>query len=222
MDLCLVSWNVHGWIGRDGARRPDHGVEAIRSFDADVVALQEVAGRDWEAAARAAGYDALFGSTVGEGYGNAILSRIPVAAVRRLDLSVPGREPRGALDLVLEAAGGPLRVVATHLGLRASERRRQAAQLARHVEAGERDLPLILLGDLNDWTPWGSQLRPIARAIGPLSRVATFPSRRPVLPLDRAACRVPGRIASVRAIQDPSVRGASDHLPLRVSLAPPP
>ena len=79
-------------------------------------------------------------------------------------------------------------------------------------------MPVALLGDLNDWTPWGSQLRPLVRALGPLSRIPTFPSRRPVFPLDRAAWRTPGLHARLESIRDPRVRVLSDHLPLRLEL----
>jgi len=216
--LVLASWNVHGWVGSDARREPSRCFEAIRDLDADAVALQEVEGSDWEALARAAGYRAVLGHT-GPLYGNALLVRAPLASVCRLDLSVPRREPRGALDAVIELPGGPLRVIATHLGLRAPERRRQAARLARHIEARDEGIPTALLGDLNDWTPWGRQLRPLARCVGPLSRIPTFPSQRPFFALDRAAWRIPGlEGATLAAVRSAAVRGASDHLALRLDL----
>ena len=217
MNLVLVTWNVHGWVGRDGVRDPGPAFDVMRELDADVVALQEVEGGDWPARAEAAGYRPLLGPTRGGSYGNALLVRPRALRLRRHDLSVPGREPRGALDAVLETPAGPLRVVATHLGLRASERRVQARRLAHHL--GDGGVPVALLGDLNDWTPWAEQLRPLSRAVGPLSRIPTFPSRRPTLPLDRAAWRAPRRSARIHAIRTLAARRASDHLPLRLELA---
>ncbi|MEZ4216789.1 MAG: endonuclease/exonuclease/phosphatase family protein [Myxococcota bacterium] len=260
MRVVLVGWNVHAWVGDDGRRDPRRALGALRAFDADVAALQEVDGPDrrlasepggarnpgrrnvarddagceagcgfrrhcscdWERLASAAGYRSVHGPTLDTGFGNALLVRRPIeiAHLERLDLSVLPREPRGAIDARLALDGGDsLRVVATHLGLRSSERRHQARQLARHLEATDTGGPIVLLGDFNDWTPWAGQLAPLARIAGPLSRVATFPSRRPILPLDRAACRLPRACAaSITALRMSSVRGISDHLPLRVAL----
>lgn len=219
MSLVLLSWNVHAWVGPDGRRDPARCFESLREIGADAVALQEVEGTDWQRHAESAGFECVTGPTRDLLFGNALLHRASLRGLQRVDLSVPGREPRGALDAILELPTGPLRVVVTHLGLRASERRRQAARLARHLEEDDEGWPLALLGDLNDWTPWGGQLAAIARAVGPLSRVRTFPSWRPVFPLDRAACRTPGWEPRVSALRSDAVRRASDHLVLRLELA---
>lgn len=54
-------------------------------------------------------------------YGNAVLTRWPIDAVRAIDLSFGSREPRGALDADLRVYGEPLRVVGTHLARLASD-----------------------------------------------------------------------------------------------------
>lgn len=219
MSAVLASWNVHGWVGRDGRPEPARSFEVIRAFEADVIALQEVQGSDWPELADAMGYRGIVVPGAEGAHCNALLVRGAVERVRVIDLSVPGREPRAALDAAVEAGGAALRVVATHLGLRASERRHQAERLA--AELGERDtrLPLVLLGDLNDWTPRGRQLRPLARRVGPLSRLRTFPSRRPLFPLDRAAWHAPDLLARLLVVGSKHARFASDHLPLRLELS---
>ncbi len=216
--LVLVSWNVHGWIGSDAARDPARCFDLIRDVDADVVALQEVEGVDWERLAEQSGYRVFVQRTGSGDFGNALLARHPLRGVEALDLSLSGRERRGAIDAVVDTPLGALRVVTAHLGLRGYERRRQAERLASHLRAKNAALPTALLGDLNDWTPWGGQLAPLARAVGPLSRVRTFPSRRPVLALDRAALRAPGVHPHVAAVRRAPARTASDHLPLRLEL----
>jgi endonuclease/exonuclease/phosphatase family metal-dependent hydrolase len=227
-ELVVASYNVHGFVGLDGRFDPERTFHVIDQLAADIVALQEVhrisgergAGGGLDELAAKAGYELVLGATLqrdeGE-FGNALLTRIEAGAVRRHDLSIDGREPRGALDARLACGDAVLRVVAVHLGLRAAERRAQVALLARRLEdegdGGEPELT-ILLGDFNEWGPRGRRLEPLARRVGPLSRRATFPSRLPCFPLDRIAVRPAGALVAVRAVRSPLARRASDHLPL--------
>ena len=78
------------------------------------------------------GFAAVAGWTCRRGgcdYGNVVLSRFPIVAAHRLDLTVRGREPRGALDVVASTPHGALRVIGTHLGLWPGERRAQVRKL---------------------------------------------------------------------------------------------
>ena len=50
-------------------------------------------------------------------YGNALLTRLPVLSMRRVEISVLGREPRGVVEADLSVRGRTVRVIATHLGL---------------------------------------------------------------------------------------------------------
>src|SRR5262249_22306406 len=104
-------------------------------MDVDVLGLQEVdsgyhvAGADQiRFLAHASGMEAVAGptlrSTVGH-YGNALLSRHRTTAIRRVNLSVAGKEPRGALDVELAVGDWRVQVVVTHLGLRRFERVKQ-------------------------------------------------------------------------------------------------
>ncbi len=159
MALTVATYNVHRCVGRDGRRDARRVLAVLRELDADVIALQEL---EWQPAAaldllaefaRELGCAGIAGPTLLERtghYGNAVLTRLPVGAVHRVDLSVPGREPRGALDLVLEAPRGALRVIATHLGLAPAERRRQIRRILALL-APVRPEPVVLLGDLNEW-----------------------------------------------------------------------
>lgn len=222
--LVVATWNVHGFVGRDGAHDPGRTLRVLQELDADVVALQEVVSPDGEdpldAIARRLGVEPVRGPTLERRaglYGNAILTRLPVRRVRRIDLSVPGREPRGALDCILDAGLAPLRVLATHLGLRARERRLQAVRLAAEIE---RPAPpaLVLLGDLNEWRRFRDPLAPLRALLGPSKRPRTFPAWRPALPLDRIWARPPGLLRDVAAHPSRLARDASDHLPVRGEL----
>lgn len=87
-------------------------------------------------------------------YGNALLTRLPVASERRIDLSLPGCESRGAIDARLAWRESTIQTVATHLGLGPGERREQVRRLLSALQMGDADFAL-LLGDRNEWALWG-------------------------------------------------------------------
>ncbi len=227
--LSVATWNVHGFVGADGRRDPERVVDVLRSFDADVIALQEVdAGPSsqsdaFEALGSALGYTAIAGPTLTRAdrrFGNLLLSRRSVRCVRQLDLSQPGAEPRGAIDAWLAIRDLEVRIVATHLGLGRHERARQARLLCEALEAGARDTKtsdlLVLVGDLNEWRRPLSRtgLQPLVARFRQRSRTRTFPARVPLLALDRVL--VDRREARLRlhAVASQAARAASDHLPL--------
>jgi len=223
LTLTVATWNIHGAIGRDGRYLPARIVDVLGQIDADIVALQEVASAQAHSdflveLERATGYHVVAGllrQRRGSDFGNAVLSRFPVQSVQRLDLAIDHYEPRGALDVCLDIGLPlPIRVVATHLGLRPGERREQVRRILAVLER-EPPHPTMLMGDLNEWYLWGRPLRWLRshfRAMPAAPR--TFPSWRPVFALDRIWVS-PG--ASVRRLANHSSalsRIASDHLPL--------
>jgi endonuclease/exonuclease/phosphatase family metal-dependent hydrolase len=222
MGFRIATYNIHRCIGRDGINDPQRIAGVLAAMDADLVALQEVAfdpgspGDVLQFLAEAAGARAIAGPTLLEPkgrYGNAILSRIAPREVQRADISVAGREPRGALQLVLETSGMTVSVLATHLGLSMEERRRQMARIVRLLEQSAADVT-VLLGDFNEWRPWGFSLRPLKRRFGHPATRPTFPSRRPFLALDRIWVHPFHRLKSLRVFKGTQARAASDHLPL--------
>ena len=132
--IVVASYNVHHCVGVDGRRDVHRVGEVVRGLGAQVVALQEVGcsadgngcTAQLEEIAAVARMAAVAGPTIekrGSKFGNALLSTLPVLASRTIDLSFRRREPRGALDVDLDAHGTRLRVIATHLGLAPRERR---------------------------------------------------------------------------------------------------
>lgn len=226
--LRVATWNVHSGVGRDRRYDPARIAAVVVETGADVIALQEVGSRDSSelllaALVRITGFDAVDGWTLqrrGCDFGNAVLSRFPIAETARLDLTVDGCEPRGALDVVVTTPPGSLRVIATHLGLRPYERRTQVKRILSSLER-ETPLPTVLTGDVNEWYLWGRPLRWLHRHFKPTPAPATFPAWRPVFSLDRLWTEPAKLLVSLRVHATPLARRASDHLPLLADLALP-
>ncbi len=229
--LVVATYNIHSCVGTDGRHDSERVAEVIRGLEADIVALQEVESpRDphedpeqlfW--LARAAGFSwGVAGPTLHRGrhpFGNAVLSRWPVDTIRRIDLSVRGREPRGALDLDVACDGTLVRVMATHFGLRSVERGEQWRRLLACWD--DATTPAVLLGDFNHWWWRDRLLTAVEARFGRTPALRTFPARRPVLALDRVWLRPRSALVSLAVVATPLARVASDHLPLRAEIALP-
>lgn len=226
--LRVMTWNVHGCIGSDGAREPGRTLAVIRRLDPDIAALQEVDARDrgdgtfdaFSYFREHSGSHAVEARTVAVGdghYGHMVVSRWPLEDARTYDVSCDGREPRMVIETYANLPDGYLRVIAAHLGVRARERRSQVAALRTIVE---RDLetPAVLLGDFNQSRRRSAIHRVVAPHFGSPGAPATFPARLPLLPLDRIWCRPHGMVERLWA--DADARPASDHLPLVADLRP--
>jgi endonuclease/exonuclease/phosphatase family metal-dependent hydrolase len=150
----LITWNVQWCRGIDGTVDLARiAREARRLADPDVLCLQEInvgftdlPGASGENQVQAferefPGYQVFFAAAVdvpGVGgtrkhFGNLIASRFPVGRVMRHSLpwpqaSVPSM-PRAAVEAVIQAPFGPLRVITTHLEYYSSGHR--AAQIER-------------------------------------------------------------------------------------------
>jgi endonuclease/exonuclease/phosphatase family metal-dependent hydrolase len=217
----IATYNIHRAVGGDWRFDPERIARVLTEIDPDVIALQEVqtgttGRRLLHEFAEMLGAEPITGMTMmreDSEYGNALLSRFPVLEVERVDLSVGPHEPRGALDVLLEVAGRPLRVLATHLGLWPYERRRQVRRLLGQLER-HREVPTVLMGDLNEWYLWGRPLRWMHGRFPRAPAPATFPARRPFLALDRIWVEPRLLLGRLSVHATPIARIASDHLPL--------
>lgn len=224
----IASYNIHKCVGTDGRFDPARTAAVVAELDADIVALQEVDERhgeragllDLEAIAKATDLVPLHVSANKPSHGwhgNIILARRgKVHEVHTMKL--PGLEPRGALIIDLEYNDAPLRIIAAHFGLLRRSRSLQAKALLAAANGVTR--PTVLLGDLNEWrVRTRSSLLELLPQFGPLHAVLpSFPSRYPLLALDRILARPPSLIASLEVHQSPLARIASDHLPLKARL----
>jgi endonuclease/exonuclease/phosphatase family metal-dependent hydrolase len=219
--LTVATYNIHSAIGTDGRFDSQRIAGVLREINADVVALQEVPLGDSRREnvlaqlQQATGFYAVEGPAMTlphRHYGNAVLSRYPVTATRTIDLSFGSREPRGALDADLDVHGHPLRIIATHLGLRPAER---CDQINRLLQAFDTDrMPVILMGDVNEWFVWGRCLRRLVTHFEAVPTVRTFPSRWPLFALDRIWISPRHRLMRIEVHATPLAKLASDHLPL--------
>jgi len=221
----VASYNTHGGVGRDRHFVPKRIAEVLKELDADIIALQEVESRatgfDMLGYLRdETGFHAIAGPTLlrnGADYGNGLLTRFKVQSVNRVNLCVARCEPRGAIDAELDCSGTPMRVLATHLGLRPSERREQIQRLLRVLES-DKPLPTILMGDINEWFLWGRPLRWMHRHFEQTPSPPTFPARLPVFALDRLWVKPRTLLRNIDVHASPLAKIASDHLPLTAEL----
>ncbi|MDP2331109.1 MAG: endonuclease/exonuclease/phosphatase family protein [Reyranella sp.] len=217
-----MTWNIHGALGRNPRFDLDRVVALVRRHAPDIVALQEIdsrrvreagAGNPFDVLQQALGAYGIGAKTVttADGdYGQALISRWPLANTEIHDISWPEREPRRAICSDVMTPAGPLRVVATHLGLSFRERHVQATALLKAL--GDLRLPTVALGDFNDWLWAGSVRRRLARALPARSRHRTFPSACPIFKLDRVYLW-PAH-ALLASHTDRAARAISDHLPV--------
>jgi endonuclease/exonuclease/phosphatase family metal-dependent hydrolase len=223
----IMTWNIHGAVGGNPRFDLAAVVDLIRHWDADIVALQEVDSR--RASASEGNPFALLQDAIGShgigaksittedgDYGQMLISRWPIARSEIHDISYPEREPRRAITAEIETPHGAVRIVATHLGLSIRERRSQARTLLDI--AGECAMTTMVVGDFNDWFWPGSVRSALSRALPAYTRYRTFPSRWPLLRLDRIYCR-PVQALN-RTYIDPRARDISDHLAVVADVEP--
>ena len=242
MKFRVLSYNIHRAIGLDRRFQPARIMQVLREHDPDIVLLQEVDKgvprcREMDMAEEladlldyphvAAGYNVKLRKGV---YGNATLSRYPIAASANIDLKIADNKNRGCLHTEIHVPRPShksvrLDVFNLHLGLSPLERQRQAGILLKHPQFTEIDLdmPCIVGGDFNDWL---SRLRALFVEGASLKcatdqethfrtrPLKTYPSISPRGGLDRIYYRGDIRLKGSFKCRLKVSRVASDHLPV--------
>lgn len=169
--LRVLVYNIHAGKDAKGVDNLARVAEIIRDSRANIVLLQEVdkgterSGKVDQVAelTRLTGYSGAFGKTLdyqGGDYGIAILSRWPISNDTLIHLPVEppqhrsgvSYEPRGALRVSIDAPGGTLRVLNTHIDAsREDTYRLQEARTLLSIAGALRDSGYTVLvgGDLN-------------------------------------------------------------------------
>ena len=158
----VVCWNIHWGCGRDGRIRIHAIIDVLRKLNPDVICLQEVAANhpELEGSASASQFKQLAGAFGGyhmieqapseiyrnnlpRQFGNILLSKFRITQAQRhmlpwpVDLEHGAGMPRGMIETVLEAPGGKLRLLTTHLEYFSPVQRRAQVRRIRelHEEA---------------------------------------------------------------------------------------
>jgi len=163
-EITVASYNIHQCLGTDNRKDLERTTRVIEEMDAQLIGLQEVHSTfiqspQVDTLTQDTGLTVIPGPTMHRSdghYGNVLLTAYSPLSVRPIDLSFPGREPRGAIDAELHIQGRSVRVIVTHLGLNARERQFQVDQLADRLLPQKHDL-LVLMGDFNEWFPFRRQ-----------------------------------------------------------------
>lgn len=226
-ELVFLHWNVHSWRDTSGRPNLDAVIGLVTDHNPDVVSLVEV-DEPWGAPvsvpelARQTGYSWIFFPAVemgreapARGYGNALLSRLPVAAVQQWRLTWPpavynGTEPSESRTVALARISLPAATVwagSTHLPSTGRQARAAALRRLMAVTRGL-DRPWVICGDFNTApSRWIRRGQPIVA--GPHPARPTFPARFPIRALDYCIAS-PGVSLHARALS----AAGSDHLPL--------
>lgn len=231
--LRILSWNIHHGEGVDGKLDLERIAGVIRGVKPDIVALQEVevgssrTNRVDQPAelARMTGLTSVFQQNIefrGGGYGNALLSRLPVLSTNRLSLpNHDNGEQRGALSVQLRLPDrtDPLTFICTHLDHRSDDReRRDSAEAIEQYISGLPEGLMILAGDLNA-VPESPVLDIFRRrwSIAGSQPLLTIPVDRPSQQIDFVLMRPEQRwrVTETRVLDEPI---ASDHRAIFVEL----
>lgn len=233
-----VTWNIHRAKGEDGRVDPDRVRRAITTEimarGLDLLALQE-ADEECRPHAGLLGINQIEAETGltylhsaralrwgpdSHGFLGTILFLHPRFRVAHHDvLDLPGHCHRGAVSVEAWHGDSPIRIMSMHLSLTQALRIMQMRIVGQYLRRRP-PMQTVLLGDLNEWRPWGGLMlhpRLLGRRFHGPAR-ATFPARFPCLPLDRILTDRDDAITDVNVLKTPALRAASDHAPLAATI----
>ncbi len=239
--LKVITYNIHKGFSIANRRFVLHQMrEQLQRAGVDIAFLQEIQGHheqhalkisEWPSESQfefladkiwshyAYGKNAIYNAGH---HGNAILSHYPFIEWQNINVSSMRRASRSLLHGIVNVPlmDTRLHVICIHLDLRAYERRRQLSildeRIKEHVPNSE---PLILAGDFNDWRGQASKQLAAELDLNEVfhcfhgQHAKTFPSVRPMLPVDRIYFRGVKPTACECLTGYPWTR-LSDHLPL--------
>ena len=224
-NLNVMTYNIRQGFGSSGRFDLEAVAREIEQRPTDIVGLQEV-GRGWVISGAVdtlawlslrLDMPAYYGSNLGDLWGNAVLTRLPVFGASNTHFNSEGRVPRGFQRISIQTSGAPITILHTHLDHEDDGDTVRNAQVVRMLEDWGEAPRSILLGDLNS-EPGSVAIRTLANA--------GFVDANPNGPLTYPAKDPEDRIDYIFVTPDLTVREAetrqslaSDHLPVWASLA---
>lgn len=227
--LRILHWNVHSWRDASDVSNLEAIANLVRKTDPHIVSLVEV-DEPWgmsdtlNGLANRVGYSWIFTPSFefghqapAGGFGNALLTKLPVRAVQQWQLLWPSRvydgtepsEPRSSVFAKLGFLQSSLWFGSTHLSR--SDTQARANALRRLTTLTQKlDSHWLVCGDFN--TPASSWLENNdSVVVCPEPAQPSYPANAPVEPIDyciaSSGLLVEGKVLEV---------GGSDHLPLLV------
>jgi endonuclease/exonuclease/phosphatase family metal-dependent hydrolase len=241
----ITSYNIHKGMSPLNRNVVMQGIaDALTEVGSDILCLQEVQGQNLKRVLKYNEYPdqsqhEWFGeylslkNSYGKNseyenghHGNAVLSRFPLDPKHNVNITVNKMEQRGVLHCEVQPEGWevPIVVLCAHLNLLENDRKKQYEAISTYVnDCIEQTQPLILAGDFNDWKKVSCMQ--LAQRLNMREAfmschdklLPTFPSRLPVLSLDRIYVRnLEVKRAWVHKGKPWS--GLSDHLPISAEL----
>ena len=223
--VTVVTYNIRQGFGSSGRFDLEAVAQEIEKRPTDVVALQEV-GRGWVISGAAdtlawlshrLEMPAYYGANMGDLWGNAVLTRLPVFGALNTHFDIEGRVPRGFQRVGIQTLGAPITILHTHLDHEDDGDTVRATQVVRMLEDWGQAPRTILLGDLNA-DPDSVAIRTLGNAGfvdvspgGPLTFPADAPGRR----IDYIFVTPDLKVSEAETGESL----ASDHLPVWASLA---
>lgn len=224
-NLNVMTYNIRQGFGGTSKFDLEAVAQEIEKRPTDIVGLQEV-GRGWVISGAVdtlawlslrLDMPAYYGANLGDLWGNAVLTRLPVFGVANTHFNSEGRVPRGFQRIGIQTTSAPITILHTHLDHEDDGDTVRAAQVVRILEDWGNTPRTILLGDLNA-EPDTVAIRTLANAgfvdaspDGPL----TYPAEEPEERIDYIF--VTPDLSVIEAETRESL--ASDHFPVWASLA---
>ncbi|MGH3915452.1 MAG: endonuclease/exonuclease/phosphatase family protein [Pseudonocardiaceae bacterium] len=228
-ELRILHWNIHSWRDDADAANLEAVADLVQATDPHVVSLVEV-DESWgrpaqlDEVANRCGYTSIFvpifefgkDSPTG-GFGNALLSKLPILAAQQRQLVWPpklydGSEPseqRCVVFAKFQTANGPVWIGSTHLPRSDADHRANAAQrlVAMTQELSDQ---WLLVGDFNMPAASWLDAHPSLRAY-PTPAKPTYPTKNPEESIDY--CVAPQELPVQAEVL---LETGSDHLPIFV------